>query len=159
MQKLVTRMRLSRKAILVTAKVFLLAVGFAVGLGAGLGDPTSPTIAEASVSAVLTILLLPLIVVLLFRAEVAIGAFKPPWESPSRSSTMNPLSAVQLGSLVFAAMGVGSMVAVPWRGFAAVSYALLGLSGSIGLDLALVRLMKRFPPLQTHTHDSDAESS
>jgi hypothetical protein len=151
-------MELARRSFLMTAKVFLLLVGFGLGLGAGLGDPNSPTIAEGIISAVLTILFLPPMVVMLFRVEVAIGIFKPPWETPSGSSTMNPLSAVQLGSLVFTAMGVGSTVAIPWRGFAALSYALIGLSGGIGLHLALVRLMKRFPPNQTNTQDSDSGS-
>jgi hypothetical protein len=117
-------MKLARKSFLVTAKVFLLLVGFAVGLGTGLGDPNSPTIVEGIISAILTILFLPPMVILLFRVEVAISIFKPPWEAPSHSSTMNPLSAVQLGSLVFTAMGVGSTVAIPWRGLAALSYAL-----------------------------------
>jgi hypothetical protein len=149
-------MKLTRTRALAAARTFLVLTGFVTGLGTGLGEANPPRLLEAVVSAVLGVLLIPLLVVFFFRIEVAMGLFKPPWEHPSSASTMNPLSLVQLGYFVFAALGLGAAMAIPWRGLPAFSYALLALSGAIGLDLALVQLLRSFPPPQMNNRNQDS---
>jgi len=96
----------------------------------------------------LTVLILPILIVFLFRFGMAAGYFKPPWPAPSRASTMTPLSAVHLGSFVCIAVGVGATISIVWRGTEVVYYALLGFSAGLAFHLALVKLMRRFPPHQ-----------
>lgn len=133
-----------RKTFLLTAQAFIVLVAFVTGLFAGTGDSSPPTVAEGIISVPLVILFMPLVTVLLFRLEVAIGIFRPPWDTPSCAAQMNPLSAVRLGSWAFTAAGAGATLAIVWRGIAAVPYALIGLAGGFALHLALMRLVKRY---------------
>jgi hypothetical protein len=151
-------MKLARKIFLVTAKTIVLLAGFGAGLIAGVGDSSPPTVVEGIIILPLAILIIPPLIVLSFRINVATGFFKPPWETPSRAEKMNPLSAVQLGSFICIAIGLGATVSIAWRGLVAFYYALVGFSAGIGLHLALVRLMSRYPPPQMNIQESNAET-
>jgi hypothetical protein len=147
-------MKLRRNTLVAIAKIILLLAGFASGLFAGMSDSSAPTVVEGVIIALITILTMPLLIMLLFRVSVAIGVFKPPWEVPTRVGKLTPLSSVQLGSFVFAAMGVGATVSLAWRGLMANGYILLGFAGGLACHLALVRLRKRFSSPQGNMQDS-----
>jgi hypothetical protein len=147
-------MRLTRTTLNATAKAILVLAGFASGLIAGLGGSSQGTVVEGLIGACLGILIMPLLIVLLFRFEVAIGIFKPPWEPPNRARSMNPLSLVQLGSYFFTAVGAGATMSIAWTPLAGINAALIGFSGGIALYIGLVRLMKRYS--LPHTNDQGA---
>jgi hypothetical protein len=150
-------MKETRKNYLLLAKVFLLLVGFVQGLLASMHHFQQLKIIDVIILVPLIILIGPILCVLLFRVEVAIGAFKPPWEKPSLIGELNPLSCVQLGSFLLYAIGVGAMISMAWSGLTAFEYMLLGFSGGIAFHLALLLLMKRYPPLQMNAANDTKE--
>jgi hypothetical protein len=128
----------------ITARVVLPLAGFVLGLFADVDDLRPPTVVEGVVLVPLVIFLLPPLVMMLFRVEVALGAAKPPWESPNHAGRLNPLLLIQIASLLLAAVGLGATISIAWKGAAAVYYALLGWSGAVAFHLALRWLMRRY---------------
>lgn len=121
-------------------------LGFSMGLLGSIANEKPPRLVEGILSCVLPILVLPRLVEFVFRLNVAVGAFHPPWEAPSSANRMNPLSFVRLGFLLFIAVGVASTISIAWRGLAAAYHVLLSFSGALACHLALHRLLRRFPP-------------
>ena len=140
----------TRKVIFVGGEALFLLGGFLLGLlGGGQEEKAGMSeMVQTGIACGLAILIMPWLMVLLVRFDIAIGFFKPPWERPRLfripGGWDDPLPYFQLIAFVFAAMGVGAAVSITWRGLRAVPMALLGICGGIGLHLGLKRLTARF---------------
>ena len=150
-------MKVTSPPVIITLKVIFILGGFTIALIGNQIDKhqESPTILVAIISSVVTLLLVPYVIVLLVRLNVAIGFYKPPWEPPTLSSNpfdyRNPLLFFHFASFVFVAFGIGAMISIPWNGLVGVSLALIGFSGGVACYLGLIRLMKLYPPLQNNS--------
>jgi hypothetical protein len=148
-------MRTPQQKITLAVKAVILLQGLVAGMFAAASDFN---LVEGIISAVLALLLLPILIVLVIRANIALGFLQPPWDAPHLASNpisqKDPLPFIQFASFYFASAGVGAAVSIVWKGAAAVPWALVGLCGGIGCHLGLLRLLASFP-----AHVSDESCS